>query len=79
MGNATLAKAARAGSARQAAQVVLDELVRQYDAATDVPLEQAKCLLVDAMRAWHARNDRRPPAVHCVPGVCEPQGASRGF
>ena len=79
MDNTILTKAAGAGSARQAAQVVLDELVRQYDSAADVPLEQAKSLLVDAMRAWRASSARRLHAAQCVPGVCEPQDASRGF
>jgi hypothetical protein len=62
-------QAAAARSPRGAAQVVLASLVEKHARPTDVSLEEAKCLLVDAVRAWRIRNSRRQP-VQATSGQC---------
>jgi hypothetical protein len=62
-----LEKAALARSPRGAAQVVLASIVETHARPTDVSLEEVKCLLVDAIRAWRHRNAREQHA-HATSG-----------
>jgi hypothetical protein len=64
-----LERAAAARSPRGAAQVVLASVVETHARPTDVSLEEVKCLLVDAVRAWRDRNARQH-TVHATSGQC---------
>ena len=54
-----VARAARAGSVREAADVVLAAVVEARAANRSISLEEVKSLLVDALRAWRQRNGPR--------------------
>jgi hypothetical protein len=62
MRNQIITRAANACSRSEVAHVVLSAVVETHAEPGDVQLEDVKSLLVDAVRAWRARNGVREVA-----------------
>ncbi len=60
MRNQILTRASDARSPREAAQMVLDELIETHTNPRDVSLENVKRRLVDALRAWRTAHEQVP-------------------